>query len=79
MKPTFINAFNAREWELQQDGAWVRNIYTNEYILLDRFEESAKDGILLANSYEDETPIDIHKTDSLTIHLLAKAQFGGLQ
>lgn len=71
MSGVFKPVFNASEWELQQDGAWVRNRYTNEYILLERFEDEAIAGILLVDEHIEDHPIVIDRSDSLTEYLMA--------
>jgi hypothetical protein len=65
----FVDAFNASEWEIMSDGAWVRNRYTNEFILLDRFTKGAHDGIKLVNDNIEHHPIILDRTDTLRSYL----------
>lgn len=49
----FVDVFDAREWIIMDDGQWVRNILTNESILLARFTEAAQDGIRFCQGLQD--------------------------
>jgi hypothetical protein len=65
----FIDVFNASEWELLSDGAWVRNVCTNEFILFDRFTKEAQAGIKWVHDHLDQHPIGVEAMDSLRLYL----------
>lgn len=46
--------FNALEWELDETGLFANHRFTGERILLDRFEEPFRDGIIKHNQWTRE-------------------------
>lgn len=52
MSMLIMSNFNSLDWKIDETGLFADNVKTGERIMLERFVEEARNGIVFSNTYK---------------------------